>query len=1178
MTGDLKKLEDCRDALRLAQTGALLHNLGKVTRQFLNNMVSENSDKRFRYQHILHLIEEDYPNLETNIPKLFDDLKERENKKVLATKTINALKRCFRLPYPFNDRCYRPGDMIEYLGQGRQDPGNKLYAKLPLIMHIFPDGSLLTYLMNRSHSGASGGEKQDICSKKQKYPDNLYKSTPFGWESQAPTLIGTDKHKCEIEKIIQNHICSDINSLNFDYFANQLRLHLEEVIADSRRPINDVTVWDIGHTGMAFLLIQAIGMMMQGKDINHDNLNKMKKKNTLFWRVLSIRLNGLDYLEGAPSLADLRVRYSLIQATLKHIRNTLEGIPVAIEIYHDENGSFYIFPNLSDEDQLTKEVLNLLESKLTVDGIKLKCSLSKKNLVNHPDDENQDKQYIGKYICEQIESEVPKTCDLKAYTAPWQSTMNREICVVCGIRPQGYGADQISDYHKDTSFYARKSRCRNICCICMHRRTGVSERWATEDLHDSTVWIDEVADKYGRVALVVGQFDLQKWEMWYPKTTNNDDFTLKSYLKIYNFGKPLKNREKITVRGHIFEWDEEKGTLIGDTKISSISEFLQSVFKQLNIKIESIQLKATEYIIVLREEHRMDVGKEHIIIGHKFRTIDKHTLVTVDEDAARKVEKTFLYDKRFMITDYLNAYEYPEFYTMARSQSFARIRRVWETTRSFWQKILPTEEIAKIRESDGGRTIGLAGPRLKIEGELKKDDSLGRYHAYELILHGIKLSVVWIPEDNRVNGYFITAKNSILIARLLGKNLPEHNKSESAIEYQKRLHEWASKKLKKEIRNTLTIEEPTGYGSQNKVWGTITIKKVTEIPESIYTPAIPILAEPRTFMALVPADKALDVVSKIKNKYEKEMGKVRNRLPLHLGVIYAPYKTPLRVILDSGRRMLKQTSPTADGWRVSALSDALPLPDALKTYSHFKKYRCLELKKDGHCAVWYVPLMMGDGKTGDIWYPYVFVQCDKDGNTPSGRKRMFEAPCPWNRDDEGNPQLTCLVHATEIQEGDIIYFTPSTLDFQWLDTSGRRFEIAYDKGHRMDIPQRPYMLDNLDILQLEIWDTFRRYLTTSQIHILYELIETKRSEWDLSDSEVFRKFCCNAIANIGWKKQKIHGNEGGVYPWGIGTKPPEKDWLERWTNYAVRGWLSDVIEIHMKVLKIKPENEREEIV
>jgi hypothetical protein len=589
-------------------------------------------------------------------------------------------------------------------------------------------------------------------------------------------------------------------------------------------------------------------------------------------------------------------------------------------------------------------VQNVLRSELAVDGAKLNCSLSEK-LVNHPDD--QGGQYIGEYICEQInsESELPKSYDLTAYTTPWQTATKKEICVACAIRPQGYGADQIPDYHKDPCYYSRKARLRKLCCICMDRRRGVAERWATEGMQDHTVWIDEVSDMNGRVVLIVGQFDLQNWTMLYPPN------------------------------GNLFDWNNVPGNDNG--------RLLRFLKDDLDVDwAESANICKSDdgkTILISNDENSAEITIDEI---------DKRAVLKIGDDKTCNLN-----------VEGNNGKLHIQFCVMTKSQSFARIRRVWETTRRFWQEILPIDKEAEISESEGGIAIGLVGHRLRIKGKLhstEKNDTPGQYHAYELPLLGAKLSVVWVPEDDGSGGYFVTAKNPPLIARLLRKPLPDRDKTESVIECQKRLHKWAAETLEKEIRGrgTLAIEEPTGYGSQNKVWGTIEIEEVKPIPDSTYTPAIPILAEPRTFMALVPADKAIGVVSAINEKYEREMGKVRNRLPLHLGVVFAPYKTPLRAIMDAGRRMLKQKT-SADGWKVAKKSLYL-LPSFLHADPHFAAYIRLELAKDDRDAVWHVPLRMGDGKTTDEWYPYVFVEKDKAGEPPTDRKRMFEAPCPWN--------------------------------------------------------------------------------------------------------------------------------------------------------------------------------------
>jgi CRISPR-associated Csx11 family protein len=1146
MTGDFEILDKNKDALRLVQAGALLHNLGKCTSQFFDETINKKNGSApdFRYQHILHLIEIDYPLLAQNIKELYDDLQKNENKNVLDSKTVDYLKRSFDMPFPFDDRSYRPGDMIEYLGQGDLDNNKKLYEKpgnRHWIGNIFKNGSRLTHLMNRAHRGASGGEKQDIYVKEQKNSNEIYKSTPFGWESQSFNLTDVDNFKTAIEAIIQAYLDINNKTIDFDDFCQKIRPNLEAVIADTQRPLNDVTVWDIGHTGMAFLMAQALGMVVQEHPIpHHFLLAEINEKNTLFWRVLKIRINGIDYLERAPSLAEMRVRLRCLKETSENIRQILEGLPVAIRVYSDENGSFYIFPDLPVNNSFVQTVMRELKSQLTVDGVAFDCSLSEP-LVNHPDDKGQ---YIGEYISRHINEEIPIVYDRKFFIDTWENKEGHEICIACGIRPQGYDALPIPDYSNKSDDYIKKEKNRHLCCICMDRRRDVAKRWATHGLRYPTIWIDEIADTNGRVALLVGKIDIEQWDMWYPKSNENSSEKLqpiKRFLKIVNLGKSLKNQDVVSIRKHDFKWDEQKRSLVRDIDMieTNIPKFVQDIQVQNigKIEIDNIQLEGSGYRLELKQPHKLNIGENLQVMGIQFSVADELTIIT-EENA--KVERFFLHDNRFIILSCNDVYATTE------SQSFARLRRVWETTKHFWEEV---GDFSKLRKAE---------KRLQITGKRNPNApnwTLGHYHVYQLLLGNVKLSAVWDPEKHR----FISASNLDYLAKSdrLGKNVKD----------------WLEEHKRQEIK----IEEPTGYGSKNKEWGTITIEKVEPIPDSEYISAIPILAEPRTFMALVPADKAIDIVTDIKNNYELEMGKVRNRLPIHLGIAFADYKTPLRVILDAGRRMLKQESFHVEGWHVikkESPSSDIPLPpDYLKNNKHFAECVRLELSRDERRAVWHVPLKMGDGSTDDEWYPYVFVQYDKDGETPSGRTRMFEAPCPWNTDVQGKAQSAWLVHASDIHEGDVIYFTPSTLDFQWLDTGGRRFEIAYDdKGCRQDMQRRPYMLDELVTFK-KIWDTLSAHLTSSQIHALNELIETKRNDWkDSSEtSGVFTQFCRDTIANIDWRKKEMENER--VYPWGNDTKTPEKAWLDEWTGYATRGLLTDVIELYMKILKKKPECE-----
>ena len=486
---------------------------------------------------------------------------------------------------------------------------------------------------------------------------------------------------------------------------------------------------------------------------------------------------------------------------------------------------------------------------------------------------------------------------------------------------------------------------------------------------------------------------------------------------------------------------------------------------------------------------------------------------------------------------------------IAKNPSFARLRRIWETTRKFWQEVAPTDENNNLADSEAGRAISKESTqrkRLQIKGDLqpvRKGDTPGPYHAYELELpRGVRLSVVWDPENER----FITADN---LDYLEGKTQ-------------------LGQPLKNVLRkgSTFQVLEPVGYGASDKVWGEITLSEdASDIPASEYTPLIPILAEPRTFMALVPADKAIEVVKAIRTKYEREMGKVRNRLPLHLGIVFADAHTPLRAILDAGRRMLKQQGDALD-WEVKdvrykhkQIKNGEVLPERFNedVNGQLAEWYEVDLAKGDRKLTWYIPAVMGDGKTADNWYPYVFLARE---DQPTDRNRYFSAPNPWNEAHKW------LVHAGELKEGDIVYFTPATLDFQWLESSARRFEIAYDdNGQRKgNLSRRPYLLDELDVLE-GIWKALSEHSTTSQIYALVSLIESRREDWRTSpQDDTFRAFCRDALINAAWRKS----------PWGTGREARE-GWLDKWVNYAARGWLTDAVELWMKIMKQKPATETE---
>ena len=301
----------------------------------------------------------------------------------------------------------------------------------------------------------------------------------------------------------------------------------------------------------------------------------------------------------------------------------------------------------------------------------------------------------------------------------------------------------------------------------------------------------------------------------------------------------------------------------------------------------------------------------------------------------------------------------------------------------------------------------------------------------------------------------------------------------------------------------------------------------------LYTPAITSLSEPRTFMALVPADKALQVANAIRKKYEEEMGKVRNRLPLTLGVAFAGARTPLPAILDTGRRMLKQPTE-ATLWRVKEVDLHLYPEKALLTLEPGEgKEPSLTLT---------IPAVMGDEVTEDVWYPYWCLE--EEAANANERKRKFKGI-------DGK----YWVHVSDLQAGDVVSFMPSRFDFEYLDTAARRFEVSYENGKRRGSqqagssyhPARPYYLEQLDEFD-QVWKLLSQGLETTQIYNLIGIIEDKRMEWGADqNNEIFKQIVCDALNNAGWNPR------------------PEAEQFKQLYRAALSGQLADVMELYMRI-------------
>ena len=768
----------------------------------------------------------------------------------------------------------------------------------------------------------------------------------------------------------------------------------------------------------------------------------------LQWRLLSLRTNGLEYILSASSIPDLMARKELLADAWNRVQTVLEETyPLGLEVYRDENGPVFVVPDLDNlpwlenPDDNHKALHEYILEAFREGTVKENASLAIDGEVV-PVFKLDEKAWKGQPapaelppIGNHIKDAPPCQSDPTAIAQAW-GNHTAEICSVCGLRPQGPGP---------------KAMSRKMCDICEQRRADRAKSWAEgiglspeepfrNDKAD-TIWLDEVADANGRVALIAGRFDLAHW-----------------------------------------------------------------------------------------------------LDGSLVRSL---AVLTPNDQNGHAAEK------------------------VAKNPSFARLRRIWETTLRFWQDIVPTdappEELRKfcednnlsltklwegplsLKKSVAGKETGEKRYRifLKAGNADELAGRLGPFHTYEIVVQGCKVAVLWVPPEGndvaaipeKYRGGFWVIENMEYLKRLFDNSFDHVLQADTRYE----------------------ILEPGEYGRPGRTTGRLILSEMnTDTPK--YTPLIPILAEPHTFMMLTPADKAMDIVQAIKAKYEREMGKVRNRLPLHLGVVFAPRRQPLRALLDAGKKMLNQPA-TPLVWNVRCAArkqidrgDRLPQAFRQDQNGQFKEWYEIHMEhpQKDKMLTWHVPACMGDGQTEDHWYPYAFLASESE---PNGRNRYFKS-------DRGNPwndSHSWLVHVGELTLDDKIYFTPATFDFEFLDANTRRHEIWYDRQGRRPLRRpRPYLLDEIDQLK-EAYQVLNNYFERSQYYALVQETERKREEWfgengfDASVKDpAFQRFVEDSFHNARTRRgNTLHVTE-----------------IKRLSDWAVRGYLRDAIELYQKILKL----------
>jgi CRISPR-associated Csx11 family protein len=1024
----LERLAEKCSSILLAEIGAWLHMLGKYDWRFIEEHCG--GTQGYDYQNFFTELQPDYPDLFS----LFDP-------------SLAVPK-----PFPSNRPLTVPNDFCSFVKDHRETTKARKDD---------PSLSELAILMIEGHGRGSVIEKGILADEltKQKLPD-VHINTAFGFSKKLTSADYKTKILRDNLNTFFRKLIPDIGNANKDVSWNEyllnlkctLRDHFAKILAETRRPTNDVTLMDQTTAAVAFFKAALAERAVVGSWKPLMDSNKPQYR----WRVLSISVDTTDYLIRALKLPDLLSRKERIEKAQERTCQLIEiDYPLGTEIYRDQSVVAFLVPGEGDLLNWTDKVGDSLKQKIEriyIEQTDGEITVQLKDALMTEGSRNVYK--FGDMLNKPISGNIP---DLGSVKSSWQSKIQVQICSNCQLHPQGP---------------SEKAQSQNICDTCLNKRVARSENWYSSRFH-STVWIDEAADNNARLALLVSRFELENWLnglLWNSVISILD-------LSYNNLFTSVQRSFGQTKKGNYKHFDSLLAGLI-------TNEVRQQYDNQF-------------------EPYFNDViwpDWENLILNANLDTKARITAI----------------------------------HLLRQTPSFARIRRVWETTRQFF---------CSVREKiESGDPIPRIAHRLIIKGTLDSEN-LDSYQAYDIRINGIKTSFVWDSQR------FISTDNLQYLAKQLGKK-----KEESVSDCLKRAFE----NQKKQGGLTFYKERESG--------GTpvpITTLKDFIVEEELhnYTPTVSILTEPQLFMTLIPADKAMDIVQHIQTEYEVQFSKVRNRLPLHLSLVFFHRRLPLYAAMDAARKMLNRKSNWKQIWLVEENLDVEKAsPEEIQNYhlderlgKHVRKLRLKETDpRKAETPDLFISYSFGDDSE-DYHYPYFYTESVKFGD----RKHQFSAPLP----DDPNT-FKELVHVSELKKGDTVYYTPSTFDFEFLDTTARRFEVQYEKGRRTGPRStRPYFLEQVRDFQ-KIWDLLsgrsgKKGLTNTQIKALDMLIENRRGFWGCTEEDsTFQQFVEDSLKNI----------DKGKNSWWKNLKEEERKLIRR---AAIGGMLADVLEIYMEIMKQK---------
>jgi CRISPR-associated Csx11 family protein len=692
----------------------------------------------------------------------------------------------------------------------------------------------------------TSADEKGVVRRKQSVR-NMWISTPFGHQAQRIDLDDVEKLRNQMDEQLADAFQSYLSGKSghqelHEQVIRILKPCLSITLGETRLPANDVTLWAQSH-GVASLYKPVLAALAMGFDPcpRKHNSNDFDYNN-IRWRLFGIGWNGLGFIQRGRKPSDILIRQEILSDISRDIQGLLEvRYPVGNRFYVDINGLFFTFPVLGDDEaaglvkRLAPELVRIVR-KRSQEEMWPFFTLSKPHrtltiITKEMDVRDQIASVPKVSAFLSMDQDAGRRRELILADSPAlpEPAKGQDICPVCQVRS--------------------KMVRQEACDTCENRRSGRQRNWQ-ENRDDQTIWVDEVADKSNRIALLTLRFDLSRWLSGEWLTTQLSQ-TFSDWLSSERMERILGNQQQrqklerivspvtptkeaiMNILGHVGTRD---ATRDAGFKTAVLNTFFEDV-KASEIRNEP------NYIVTFLENLR---GRINDSPGYQLTAEDLATAVFTQNPSPARLGRIWEETETFLAT----------WLTGIKDETFAvRPERVGFTT---------TAAIPGVHE---GQTYRILVPNL-LPGPL-------------VVLCLNKSAQDYLTVDS-LEKFRFKQGDCCLSGLMAVQRALEENGIES----------WL---------NEATGKPLTGITSSTAV-------QRDEFRVEPYLPFIVLVRSSVYCQALLPADRIPDVLKLLLAHTGERFRFVKGKLPLHVGLLVSKRKFPLYALIGGGRQVLDNPS------------------------------------------------------------------------------------------------------------------------------------------------------------------------------------------------------------------------------------------------------------------------------